>query len=136
MQNSDGTNPGASSAGVSRVSMYLDAAIRGDARAREELFTRCRSYVHLLARAWSLVRFQARFDASDLVQQTMMDAYRDFEQFKAAVNWNGWHGCVRFLTTMLMTQSVATEKLASELSSGSVHSTRDRFPQWVHQLRI
>lgn len=72
--------------------MYLEAAIRGDARAREELFARCRSYVHLLARAWSLVRFQARFDASDLVQQTMMDAYRDFEQFKgrSELEWLAW----------------------------------------------
>lgn len=92
MQNSEGTNSDPSNAGYSRVSMYLEAAIRGDAQAREELFTRCRSYIHLLARAWSLARFQARFDASDLVQQTMMDAYRDFDQFKgrSELEWLAW----------------------------------------------
>lgn len=76
----------------SELSLCLHAAVSGDSKAREELFSRCRSYVQLIARAWSLARFQARFDSSDLVQQTLLDAYRDFGKFKGRteIEWLAW----------------------------------------------
>ncbi|MBL8819290.1 MAG: sigma-70 family RNA polymerase sigma factor [Planctomyces sp.] len=78
--------------GSSELSVCLHAAVAGDSAAREELFARCRSYVQLIARAWSLARFQARFDSSDLVQQTLLDAYRDFGKFKGRteIEWLAW----------------------------------------------
>ena len=46
---------------------------------------RYRDYLSLLARLQIGRRFQARFDASDVVQQTLMEAYLGNEQFRGSV---------------------------------------------------
>ena len=43
---------------------------------------RFRSYLYVLARAHLDTRMRRKFDASDLVQQTMMDAYQKQKQFR------------------------------------------------------
>ena len=70
----------------------LEQARRGDAAARERLFTACRSYVALLARANVEKWMQAKVDASDLVQQTLLDAHRDFDNFAGQTEgeWLAW----------------------------------------------
>jgi RNA polymerase sigma-70 factor, ECF subfamily len=70
----------------------LVKARQGDAAARDRLFAACRSYVGLIARATLERRLQAKVDASDLVQQTLMDAHRDFDQFVGHTEqeWLAW----------------------------------------------
>ncbi len=70
----------------------LAKARQGDAAARDRLFAACRSYVGLIARATLERRLQSKVDASDLVQQTMMDAHRDFDQFagQSEQEWLAW----------------------------------------------
>jgi len=64
----------------------------GDEQARVWLFQRCRGYLQMVARSQVETWIAAKVDASDLVQQTMLEAYRDFERFEGDSEkaWLGW----------------------------------------------
>lgn len=76
----------------SRVAMLLVRAREGDAQALDRLFDMCRNYLNLVARSQVESWLQAKVDASDLVQQTMMEAYRDFARFQGGSEgeWLAW----------------------------------------------
>jgi RNA polymerase sigma-70 factor (ECF subfamily) len=77
---------------ASLVERLLDRARGGDAQAREELFSRCRSFVGIVARAEVESWMQAKVDASDLVQQTLLDAHRGWDRFRGTTEaeWMAW----------------------------------------------
>ncbi len=82
-----------SSSGQNSVLRDLLARAReGDAAAREDLFQRCRQYVHLLARTQVETWMRAKVDASDLVQQTLLEAHRGFQEFRGESEgeWLAW----------------------------------------------
>jgi RNA polymerase sigma-70 factor, ECF subfamily len=64
------------------VSQLLQQARQGDAAARERLFELCRSYLGFIARAQVETWLRRKVDASDLVQQTMLEAHCDFARFE------------------------------------------------------
>ena len=74
------------------VTELLDRAREGDSGCREELFGLCRSYLGFVARAQVESWLRVKVDASDVVQQTMMEAHRDFDRFsgKSEQEWLGW----------------------------------------------
>ena len=74
------------------VAELLERARRGDADAREVLFQRCRNYVGVVARAQVESWLQAKVDASDLVQQTLLDAHRGLGEFRGETEgeWLAW----------------------------------------------
>ncbi len=82
-----------SATGQSGLLQELLAQARdGDDSARDELFRKCRSYINLVARAQVETWLQAKVDASDLVQQTMMDAHQGFANFRGNTEgeWRAW----------------------------------------------
>jgi RNA polymerase sigma-70 factor, ECF subfamily len=62
----------------------LEQARTGDGEALGRLFERYRNYLQLLLRSHSLVSpaLRGRFDHSDLIQETLLNAHRGFGQFR------------------------------------------------------
>jgi len=75
-----------------RIAGWLAAARRGDVAARDRLFDACRSYVDLAARYHLQRRLQAKVDASDIVQQSLLEAHRGFDRFagESPGEWLAW----------------------------------------------
>ncbi len=74
------------------VEQLLAGAREGDERQRERLFDACRSYLAFVARTQVESWLQAKADASDLVQQTLLEAHRGFEHFegRTEAEWLAW----------------------------------------------
>jgi RNA polymerase sigma-70 factor (ECF subfamily) len=70
----------------------LERARAGDDAARDELFSKCRNYVAVVARAQVESWLQAKVDPSDLVQVTMLEAYQGFRDFRGQTpgEWLAW----------------------------------------------
>jgi RNA polymerase sigma-70 factor (ECF subfamily) len=75
-----------------KVSELIAGARAGDERCRDELFALCRSYLGFVARSQVETWLRRKVDASDLVQETMLEAYRDFDCFEGATEqqWLAW----------------------------------------------
>ncbi|MCA9054418.1 MAG: sigma-70 family RNA polymerase sigma factor [Planctomycetaceae bacterium] len=76
----------------------LERARGGDDAAREDLFNQCRQYVHLLARSQVETWMKTKVDASDLVQQTLLEAHRGFQEFRG-VSEGEWLAWLRMILT-------------------------------------
>jgi RNA polymerase sigma-70 factor (ECF subfamily) len=70
----------------------LEAARRGDAPALGRLLELYRQYLTLLARLQLSRRLQGKVDPSDVVQETFLEAHRDFHQFRGTAHREllGW----------------------------------------------
>jgi RNA polymerase sigma-70 factor, ECF subfamily len=77
---------------TSNVSQLIEQARHGDAACRDRLFELCRSYLGFVARSQVESSLRAKVDASDLVQETMFEAFRDFERFQGRTEqeWLAW----------------------------------------------
>ena len=75
-----------------QFSTLIEGARRGDAECRDRLFALCRSYLGFVARSQLETWLRRKVDASDLVQQTMLEAHRDFPRFagRSEKEWLGW----------------------------------------------
>lgn len=73
-------------------STLIEGARQGDAECRDRLFALCRSYLGFAARSQVETWLRRKVDASDLVQETMLEACRDFERFEGRTEqeWLAW----------------------------------------------
>ncbi len=76
------------------ISQLIEKARQGDETARENLFQRCRSYLEVLARGQLSTWIQPKVDPSDVVQQTLLEAFQDFDRF-AGQNEQQWRAWLR-----------------------------------------
>lgn len=67
---------------ASKVAELIRRSRQGDGQCREQLFGMCRSYLGFAARAQVETWLKVKVDASDLVQETMLEACRDFDGFQ------------------------------------------------------
>ncbi|MEN6458160.1 MAG: sigma-70 family RNA polymerase sigma factor [Thermoguttaceae bacterium] len=75
-----------------RYSSLIDGARQGNAECRDRLFELCRSYLGFVARSQIETWLRRKVDASDLVQETMLEACRDFDRFQghSEQEWLAW----------------------------------------------
>lgn len=76
----------------SHAKQRIQAARRGEKACLGQLLEAYRSYLRLLATTMIDGRLRAKISASDLVQETMLGAYRDFAQFRGSTERQllGW----------------------------------------------
>lgn len=76
----------------SRFAEWIALARQGDDSARNKLFASCRSFVVVIAQLQLNRRLHAKVEPSDLVQQSLLEAHRGFDQFKGATpaEWLAW----------------------------------------------
>ena len=74
------------------VSALIQQARQGDTESRDRLFALCRSYLEIVARSQVESSLRAKVDASDLVQETLLEAFRDFQRFggHSEQEWLAW----------------------------------------------
>jgi RNA polymerase sigma-70 factor (ECF subfamily) len=74
------------------INGLLARARGGDRQALDRLFALCRNYLAVVARAQVESWVRAKFDPSDLVQQTLLEAYRGFDAFqgRTGAEWLAW----------------------------------------------
>jgi RNA polymerase sigma-70 factor (ECF subfamily) len=78
--------------GVAEPTELISRARRGDESALGHLLELARNYLKLLARLQIDRQLQGKADASDLVQETFMEALRDFPGFRGVseAEWLAW----------------------------------------------
>lgn len=76
----------------SEIEELIHRARAGDHTAENELLEKCRTYVSIIARSQIEVWMRTKFDASDLVQQTLLEAHQGLRNFKGKTEaeWLGW----------------------------------------------
>jgi len=115
----------------SELQRLLEQARSGDAAARDRLFELCRNYVGVIARAQVESWMRAKVDASDLVQQTLLEAHRGFDNFTGSTDaeWLAWlkqilgnntRDFVRHYRTAKRQTGLEVQPRASERASESV----------------
>ena len=74
------------------IGELIQSARQGDAECRDRLFELCRGYLGFAARAQVESWLRTKVDSSDLVQQTMLEAHRDFDHFEgeSEQEWLAW----------------------------------------------
>jgi RNA polymerase sigma-70 factor (ECF subfamily) len=110
--------------------MLLVQARDGDAAALGRLLDMYRNYLRLLARAQIDMGLRVRLDPSDLVQETLLEAYRDFGQFagRSERELIGW--LRRILVRNLTDQLKRQRSQARDIRRGeSLEAMLDRSSQ-------
>lgn len=73
---------------VAEMEQWIVEARRGSRTAMDQLFGACLPYLRIAAHQDLDAKLRSRLDASDVVQETLIEAYRDFPHFRGKTEKN------------------------------------------------
>jgi RNA polymerase sigma-70 factor (ECF subfamily) len=105
-----------------------------EAGSRGQVLDRYRDYLRLLARLQLDDRLQGKLDPSDVVQQTLVKAHKNLEQFRGQTDAElaGW---LRRILANTMTDAVRKYQIELKLERSLVESLDDssaKLEAWLH----
>ncbi len=115
-----------------RIDELLSHAKDGDTGAIGTLLEVHRGYLTLLAQVRFDDRLKSRLSPSDIVQETMMDAYRDFERFRGTSD-SEFRGWIRQILIHNLASVVEKHVLAAKRDVRRQVSLRQRLDNSVNQ---
>lgn len=117
----------------------LRRAVAGDQQSVDQLLESYSGYLHVLSRTQLDKRIQHRVDPADIVQETLMEAHRDFVKFRGTElhEFTGW---LRQVLVHNLANAVGTHMLAAKRSVhreqlyGSLSAAMDQSHQRLSSL--
>ena len=99
----------------------LELVRQGDSEALNRLFAACRSMIRQHARGLLGSRYASRVDSSDLVQETMTQAYQDVQKFRGETRgeWMAW------LKSILRAKLTRARRHHSAAKRSAIHEEAD-----------
>jgi len=103
----------------------------GDAATREVLFEQARAYLRVLARLGLDPRLRAKLDESDVVQQTLLEAHRDWDQFRGLRDGERYAWLRRILARNLSNLVRDYTRDRRDVDREAVEASSHRLAHWL-----
>ena len=102
-----------------------------DPTTPEEVFARARDYLRVLARVGLDPRLRAKLDESDVVQQTLLEAYRDWDQFRGSSTGERYAWLKQILARNLSNLLRDFTRGKRDVSREAVEASSHRLGNWL-----
>jgi RNA polymerase sigma-70 factor (ECF subfamily) len=103
----------------------------GDPISQETLFAQARDYLRLLARVGLDPRLRAKLDESDVVQQTLLEAHRDWDQFRGSREGERYAWLRRILARNLSNLLRDFTREKRNVNREAVDASSNRLANWL-----
>lgn len=102
-----------------------------DPISREGLFAQAREYLRMLARVGLDPRLRAKLDESDVVQQTLLEAHRDWDRFRGGGEGERYAWLRQILARNLSNLLRDFTREKRDVSREAVDSSANRLANWL-----
>ena len=99
--------------------------------AREAVFAQARDYLRMLARVGLDPRLRAKLDASDVVQQTLLEAHRDWDQYRGGSAGERFAWLKQILARNLSNLLRDYTRDRRDVNREAVESSSHRLADWL-----
>ena len=97
----------------------------------EALFAQTRDYLRILARIGLDPRLRSKLDESDVVQKTLLEAHRDWEQFRGKSEGERYGWLKQILARNLANLVRDYTRNKRDVNREAVESSSHRFANWL-----
>lgn len=97
----------------------------------EEVFAGARDYLRVLARVGLDPRLRAKIDESDVVQQTLLEAHRDWDQFRGSGTGERYAWLKQILARNLSNLLRDFTRARRDVSREAVEASSHRLGNWL-----